>query len=98
MAHLEEILRYAEAAPTAEYSLFLPDGPDGIPGPSEHPEWSVVLFEFLTGFESAVVISRRFPRDALCPGNMATADRALLRILTHMRYLAFEFAGRTHIN
>jgi DNA-binding transcriptional LysR family regulator len=39
------------------------------------------LFEFLTGLESAVVISRRFPRDALCPGDMATADHALLRIL-----------------
>ena len=58
----------------------------------------VNLFELLTGFESAVVISRRFPRDALCPGNMATADHSLLRILRHMRYLAFEFAGRTHIN
>src|SRR6516162_4067359 len=55
-------------------------------------------FEFLTAFESAVVISRRFPRNALCPGNMAAADHALLRILSHMRYLAFEFAGRTHIN
>src|SRR6516165_8115132 len=56
------------------------------------------LFEFRTVFESAVVISRRFPGDALCPGNMATPDHALLGILRHMRYLAFEFAGRTHVD
>jgi hypothetical protein len=48
------------------------------------------LFEFLTGFESAVVISRRFPWDALCPGNMATADHSLLRILSAYSLIPFD--------
>ena len=45
------------------------------------------------GFEGAVVVCGRFPRDALRARDVAAAQNAFLRILGHVRDLAFEFAG-----
>src|SRR6476659_7006935 len=55
------------------------------------------LSEFRGWLECGIIVCGRLPRHALCPGNMAAAEHAFLRILGHVRDLASVFARRTHV-
>src|SRR4030095_15335507 len=54
--------------------------------------------QLICGFKRGVIICGRFPRHALCARNMTAPQHAFLRILGHVRDLAFVFARRTHID
>ena len=50
------------------------------------------LCQFRGWLERGVIVCGRLPRHTLCPGNMAAAQHAFLRILGHVRDLASVFA------
>src|SRR5437764_11685473 len=50
------------------------------------------------GLKRGIIVRSRFPRHALCLGNVTATQNTLLRILRHVRDLAFVFSGRTHID
>src|SRR5215207_9698013 len=67
-------------------------GNDVIPG-LQSAVFSVDLTQFRRRLERAVLIYRRFPRNALCAGDMAATEYAFLWVLRHVRHFTFELSG-----
>ena len=85
--------KFAENEPTVRGALANAAIDDGLLIRADAALLKIDLRQFRGRFECGIIVGCSFPRHTLCPGNMAAAQHALLRILGHVRNLTAIFAG-----